>query len=55
MILNFFTQRNVVHSNHIFVITMQLISKLIDSMTNNVLVLHVHVIVQKCGVVHWFK
>ncbi len=40
-----FTRRNVVDSNHIFIIIMQLMSKPSNFMTSNVLVLHVHVVV----------
>jgi hypothetical protein len=42
-------RRNVVHSNHIFVTTMQLVSKPIYFMTNNVLVLCVHVVATCCS------
>jgi hypothetical protein len=39
-----FTRRNVVHSNHIFATTMQLMSKPTYFTTSNVLLLHVHVV-----------
>jgi len=42
-------RRNVIHSNHIFATTIQLVSKLTYFMTNNVLVLCVHVVATCCS------
>jgi hypothetical protein len=44
-----FTKRDVVHSNHIFVITMRLMSKPTCITTSNVLFLHVHVVATSCN------
>jgi hypothetical protein len=46
---NNFTTRNVVHFDHIFAITMQLMSKPTDFMTSNVLVLYVYVVATCCS------
>jgi hypothetical protein len=44
-----FIRKNVVHFDHIFMITMQPMSKLTYFTTNNVLVLCVHVVATCCN------